>query len=87
MMILVGKEEFFSEDLSSLSRAFWPFFAEANLCKELGPPYFDIMGGHMRTSRGPAGGRQEVPHEELQEAEIAYVETFCMRMSMRSACS
>ena len=34
--------------------AFWTIFAAVNLCIELGPPYFEIMGDHMWTSRGPA---------------------------------
>ena len=86
MKILDGKEEF-SDNFSGHFKGVLGLFAESNLCKELGPLYFDIMGDHMWTSRGPACGRQGLLHEELQKAEIADVETFCMRWSMRSAFS
>ena len=81
MKKILGKLEFFPRIPKAISMAFWTVFAAANLCIELGPPYFEIMGGHMWTSRGPACGRREVLHEELQKVGMRDVETFRMRPS------
>ena len=41
----------------------------------------DVKRSGMRTSRGPACGRREVLHEELQKVGMRDVETFRMRPS------
>ena len=96
MKKILGKLEFFSRIPKAISLAFWTIFAAANLCIELGPPYFEIMGGHMWTSRGPACGVKGCCMNlsctflfsmTFMKVEVEDIETFCMRTSGRPAFS